>query len=433
MRKRILVRGPALSRSGYGEHTRFLLRALRSREDVFDVFLHNVNWGKTGWLWEQNEEREWFDHIILKTIEYTQHGGQFDISMQVTIPNEWERLAPVNIGVTAGIETTKVSPQWVEKSTLMDRIITISEHSKQTYENTSYQAQNNQTGEVINDFRCTTPIDVVHYPVKDYEPAELDLDFETDFNFLAVAQLSPRKNMPNTIKWFVEEFIDKEVGLILKLSHTNNSISDRLHTTNLLKQLANEYPDRKCKIYLLHGSMTDEEMTALYQHPKVKALVTLAHGEGFGLPIFEAAYNELPVIAPDWSGHLDFLYVPVKDKKTGKEKLKAHFAKVKYTLQPIQKEAVWDGVLQADSMWCYAEQGSYKMRLREVHKDYNRFKSQAKKLNGWIRENFTAEEKYKNTVDCVIETLGISEEDLKEIYDVNNWLSLLEEEVVEHD
>ena len=410
MRKRILVRGPALSRSGYGEHTRFLLRALRSREDIFDVFLHNVNWGKTGWIWEQNEEREWFDQVIMKTIEYSQHGGQFDVSMQVTIPNEWEKLAPINIGVTAGIETTKVSPQWVEKSMLMDRIITISEHSKQTYENTSYQAQNNQTGEVINDFRCTTPIDVVHYPVKDYEPAVLDLDFETDFNFLAVAQLSPRKNMPNTIKWFVEEFIDKEVGLILKLSHTNNSISDRLHTTNLLKQLANEYPDRKCKIYLLHGSMTDEEMTALYQHPKVKALVTLAHGEGFGLPIFEAAYNELPVIAPDWSGHLDFLYVPVKDKKTGKEKLKAHFAKVKYNLQPIQKEAVWDGVLQADSMWCYAEQGSYKMRLREVHKDYNRFKSQAKKLNGWIRENFTAEQQYEEFVDIVLKHTSLPAE-----------------------
>ena len=133
MKKRILVRGPALSRSGYGEHTRFLLRALRSREDIFDVFLHNLNWGKTGWIWEQNEEREWFDQVIMKTIEYSQQGGQYDVSMQVTIPNEWEKLAPINIGVTAGIETTKVSPQWVEKSTLVDRIITISEHSKQTY------------------------------------------------------------------------------------------------------------------------------------------------------------------------------------------------------------------------------------------------------------------------------------------------------------
>jgi len=181
----------------------------------------------------------------------------------------------------------------------------------------------------------------------------------------------------------------------------NNSIADRIHTKFSIEQILREYENRKCTVHLLHGSMTDEEMTALYQHPKVKALVSLAHGEGFGLPIFEAVYNELPVVAPDWSGHIDFLYAPVKDKKTGKEKAKAHFAKVKYSLGPVQSEAVWDGVVQADSMWCYAEQGSYKMRLREVYKDYNRFKSQSKKLNKYVRKNFTAEEQYNKFCDVV--------------------------------
>ena len=142
-------------------------------------------------------------------------------------------------------------------------------------------------------------------------------------------------------------------------------------------------------------------MTSVYQNPKIKSLVTLTHGEGFGLPIFEAVYNELPVIAPDWSGHIDFLYKPVKDKKTGKEKLRPHFAAVKYKIQPIQKEAVWKGVLEEDSMWCYPEQGSYKMRLREVYKDYNRFSSQARKLNKWVRENFTPEQQYEKVMNVV--------------------------------
>ena len=165
MKKRILVRGPALSRSGYGEHTRATLRALRSREDLFDIYLHNVGWGRTGWLWEENEERDWIDRTILKTAHHVQQGGQFEASLQVTIPNEWEKMAPINIGVTAGIETTKVAPQWIEKSMLMNHIITISEHSKQVFESSSYQAQNAQTGEVIQDFRCTTPIEIVHYEV----------------------------------------------------------------------------------------------------------------------------------------------------------------------------------------------------------------------------------------------------------------------------
>jgi glycosyltransferase involved in cell wall biosynthesis len=404
--KKVIVRGPALSRSGYGEHVRAILRALRSREDLFDIYIHNVNWGKTGWLWENNEEREWLDSIIFKTALYVKNNGQFDVSLQVTIPNEWEKLAPINIGVTAGIETTKVAPVWIEKSQIVDHIITISEHSKKTYLDTTYQAQNQQTGEIVNDYRCTVPIDIVHYPVKEFEPAELDIDFETDFNFLTIAQISPRKNIENTIRWFVEEFIDQPVGLVVKASIMNNSIIDRQETKRALEQLLGEYENRKCKVYLLHGSMTDEEMAALYQHPKIKALVSLAHGEGFGLPIFEAVYNELPVIVPDWSGHIDFLYAPVKDKKTKKEKIKAHFAKVKYTIQPIQKEAVWDGVLQADSMWCYAEQGSYKMRLREVYKDYQRFKSQAKKLNKWVRKNFIAEEQHKQVVDIVLKHTG---------------------------
>ena len=333
-------------------------------------------------------------------------------------------MAPVNVGVTAGIETTKVAPQWVEKSMLVDEIITISEHSKNVYENTSYQAQNAQTGEVINDFCCKTPIKIVHYPVRDFEPAAMDLDFETDFNFLTVAQISPRKNIENTIKWFVEEFIDRPVGLVVKANTMNNSIVDRMHTESLIKGLLREYGDRKCKIYLLHGSMSDEEMTALYQHPKIKAYATLSHGEGFGLPIFEAVYNELPVIAPDWSGHVDFLYAPVKDKKTGEKKKKAHFAKVKYNMQPVKPAAVWDGVLQADSMWCCAEQGSYKMRLREVYKDHQRFMSQAKKLNKWVRGNFTAEQQYSKVCDILSELVNASGDG----FDVESWLDSLDVE-----
>ena len=408
--KKIIVRGPALSRSGYGEHTRFLLRSLKRHEDKLDIYLINVNWGKTGWIWEDDEERQWIDNIIEKTALYLNNGGQFDLSAQVTIPNEWERMAPINVGVTAGIESTKVAPQWVEKGKLMDKIVTISEHSKQVYENSSYQATNNQTGEVVNDYRCETPIEIVPYPVRDHEPEELDLQLDYDFNFLTVAQISPRKNIPNTISWFVEEFKDEKVGLIVKANFKCNSYQDRLESKRGLKDLLDRYKDRKCKVYLLHGSMTDGEMSALYKNPKVKALVNLSHGEGFGLPIFEAVYNELPVVAPDWSGHVDFLYAPVKDKKTGNEKNKAHFAKVNYTLQPIQKEAVWDGVLQADSMWCVPEKKSYKTRLREVYKDYNRFRGQAKKLNKRVRKDYE-EEKIYNRFFQVFEEYVSSESD----------------------
>ena len=109
MKKKILVRGPLLTRSGYGEHTRLVLRSLKEYQDRFDIYALAVTWGGTNWLFDDNEERDWFDEILRKTIIYTNEGGQFDISVQVTIPNEWERMAPVNVGVTAGIETNRVA------------------------------------------------------------------------------------------------------------------------------------------------------------------------------------------------------------------------------------------------------------------------------------------------------------------------------------
>ena len=126
MRKKILVRAPVLTRSGYGEHGRLVCRALRSREDIFDIYVLPIPWGQTGWISEDNEEREWLDERIRATTEYGQSGGQFDISVQVTIPNEWQQMAPINVGVTAGIESDMVAPVWLEQANMMDNIITIS-------------------------------------------------------------------------------------------------------------------------------------------------------------------------------------------------------------------------------------------------------------------------------------------------------------------
>ena len=62
---KVLVRGPALTRTGYGEHCRFVLRSLRQIEDL-DIYLIPVNWGQSAWVWEDNEERQWTDDIIKK-------------------------------------------------------------------------------------------------------------------------------------------------------------------------------------------------------------------------------------------------------------------------------------------------------------------------------------------------------------------------------
>lgn len=423
---KVLVRGPALTRTGYGEHCRFILRALKSREDIFDIYLLPVNWGQSAWVWEDSEERSWIDELVKKTVEYQQQQGQYDISVQVTIPNEWQKMAPVNIGVTAGIETTKVAPIWLQKCNEMDKVVTISQHSKQAFLNTVYEGVDRRTGQKAV-LKCNQDVEIVHYPVKTHDNLpELDFDVSTKFNFLTVAQWGPRKNIHSTINWFIEEFIDNpDVGLIVKTFVKGGSILDKNAIEKELKKALSKYENRECKVYLLHGDLTDEEMHSLYKNEKVNALVSLTHGEGFGLPLFEAAYSGLPVLATDWSGHLDFLYKPVVDKK-GKERNKPFFAKVDYDLQPIPQHAVWEGVLEKDSMWAFPQQGSYKMKLREVYKDYGRFKSKANKLQNWIHEEFEENKQYKLFSDIMLEFFGTMFGEQQE------WSDILHQ-VVEYD
>ena len=410
MRKTILVKGPVLSQSGYGEQARFALRALKTREDIFDIYICPISWGKTGWVSLNNEERRWIDERVSKYQTYAQHGGSYDISLQITIPNEWEKLAHTNIGYTAGIETTRVSPLWIQKANEMDHIIVVSNHSRDTYKGAQYRAQHPQTGQIVL-LECDTPFTVVNYPVRSFDTQKLNLNLEHNFNFLAISQWGPRKNFDNLINWFIEENYDQDVGLILKTSIRNNSIMDRIHTEHRLKNILDKHGDRKCNVYLLHGDLTEEEMTSLYKHPKVKCLISTTHGEGFGLPLFEAAHNGLPVITTNWSGQKDFLNIPQKNGK-----LVPHFLTVEYDLENVQKEAIWKSVIQEDSQWAFPREASFKRKMREVRKEYKKHKRRATKLQKYIIETFTEEKQYKLFVNSIIPYDLVEQESVDDLF-----------------
>ena len=419
MKKSILLKGPLLTRSGYGEQARFALRSLKSRQDLFDIYIQPINWGMTSWMIEHNEDRTWIDQTIEKTIGYIQSGGRFDYSLQVTIPLEWENLATFNIGYTAGIETNKVAHTWIEKGNFMDKIIVVSSHSKQTYENTIYDAINQATNEKVT-LKLDTDITAVNYPVKTFSDSEkLNLKLDYDFNFLCVAQMGPRKNIQNTIKWFTEEFYNEEVGLIVKSNIAKNCLMDRLRLKADLQRMMQPYRDRKCKFYLIHGDMTDSEIHSLYRHPKVNAFLALPHGEGFGLPIFEAAYSGIPVVATGWSGQLDFLV-----DESGMEQ----FYNVAFDMQPVQDNVVWENVIIKESMWAFPREESAKQKMRLCYNQHAEdYKGQkvvdAVNYAEVLKERFNEDKMYASFIDA----MEIDEEE----FNVESWIDSLDIEEIE--
>ena len=188
MSRTVLLKGPVLSRSGYGEQARFALRSLLSRPDLFEVYIINIPWGKTGQISSTDEESTFIHENLIKTQEPFFSTIDVKRSLQITVPNEFEKIAPVNIGYTAGIETTKVSPEWIAKSNeTVDKIIVVSKHSKKVFEQTKYDVKD-QNGNELKDWGLQVPVEVVNYPVRLADAEEVNINFKTSNNFLTVAQ-----------------------------------------------------------------------------------------------------------------------------------------------------------------------------------------------------------------------------------------------------
>jgi ADP-heptose:LPS heptosyltransferase/glycosyltransferase involved in cell wall biosynthesis len=402
-----LLKAPLLTQSGYGVHSRQIFDGLFGDQE-FELFVEPIRWGHTPFLTEDTEQKKNILRCVEKRlIEKHKGDNKFDLFIHVTVPNEFEKLGAVNIGVSAMVETDRISPQWVQKCNEMDLVIVPSQHSKNVLDKTTIDWTNQKTGE-RGSFKfekasvvCSEGVDTSVFKKfgKDdvpYTPKINKLDFQPEFNFLHIGQWGKggygedRKNIALLVKYFIESFKGRQdVGLVLKVNMARNSVIDHEHVLNRLREIKSNFDEKEVPpIYLIHGNLSDNEVAALYNHPKIKAFISLTHGEGFGLPLLEAAACELPIIATNWSGHLDFLN-------------KGKFSAVKYEMKDVPKVVIWDPIVIQGSRWAEVSEEDAKHRMKKMVSSYSTPKGWAKDLAKTIKEEFDTEVTNQNFVDVV--------------------------------
>lgn len=384
MKPVLLFRGPVKTRSGYGSHSRDLLQSLFEM-NLFDIKIDSCPWGNTPStaLNEGNEFHKWINNNIVTHID-----SNPDIYVQVTVPNEFQRVGRFNIGITAGIETTVAPKEWIDGCNKMDLVVTTSKFSRDVLLSTVYNENDKTTGKLVSQHRITKPIEVL------FEGADtsiynnkfngLNFDIKEDFAYLFVGHWlkgdlgQDRKDVGMLIKCFCESFKDEEdkPALVLKTSSATFSVKER---ENFRKKIENHVSGYKNppSIYLLFGELTDKEMNELYNHPKVKSMVSITKGEGFGRPLLEFTMTGKPVIASNWSGHKDFLPM---DKSV----------MIGGTLTDVHDSAV-DSFIIKGSKWFTANYNELIQVLKLVKKDYNNFLNRSEKLREENVNNFSLE------------------------------------------
>jgi len=382
MKPVVLVTAPVGTRSGYGSHSRDIVRSLIAM-DRFDIKIWPVRWGATPQD-ALNEEDPNDKVIIERMLNNPNMDRQPDIHFHIVVPNEFQAMGKYNIGITAGLETTVCPPEWIEGLNRMNLNIVPANFIKESLSKTQFDKHDQDTKQKIGTIECKTPIEVlfegtdtnIYKSTKEFSKELVDelKGIKEDFCFLFVGHWlqgglgHDRKDLGMLIKTFLETFKNqkKQPALILKTSGATSCILDREDILSKLNEIKSTVNGKLPNIYILHGDLTDDEMNGLYNHPKVKAHVSFTHGEGFGRPLLEASLSAKPVLAPNWSGHVDFLS---KDAIL-----------LPGSLNDVKKQSFPKNMYVKGAQWFTVNYNYGSKILKDVFNNYSKYTVKAKKL-----------------------------------------------------
>lgn len=395
MKPTLLFRGPIKTRSGYGSHSRDLLEALYNM-DLFNINIDSCMWGGTPMtaLEPDNLFHKWIESNIVSKFD-----GLPDFYVQVTVPNEFQRFGKFNIGITAGIETTVAPKDWVDGCNKMDLIITTSTFSKEVLQSTVYNEVEKNTNKLIKQYKIEKPIEVLFEGAdtsiyNDKINDDFKLDIKEDFAYLFVGHWlkgdmgQDRKDVGMLIKCFTESFKDVKdrPALVLKTSASSFSPMERDKFIKRIKDIVGDVKNPP-SIYLLFGDLSNDEMNSLYNHPKIKSMVSITKGEGFGRPLLEFTMTGKPVIASNWSGQKDFLTIENSILVGGQ-------------LQEVHESSI-DSFIIKGSKWFTANYNEVSQIFNMVYNDYDSYLVKSQKLKEENKNKFSLEkmkDKFKDII-----------------------------------
>ena len=376
--------------SGYGARSRDVIKAI-IETDKYDVKLLSQRWGSTPWGFCKDNP-EW-GFLLSHNLPNNQLPKQPEVWMQITIPSEFQPVGKYNIGVTAGIETTICAPDWIEGLNRMDLNLVSSNHSKKVFEESKFERRNQQTNQVEGMIQLQKPIEVlfeganldVYNVINQNQIKNIELDsIKENFAYLFVGHWvqgdlgEDRKNVGLLIKAFYEIFKNKKTkpALILKTSMVGSSYMDREEILKRIKMIRKTVNSKDLpNIYLLHGEFSDSEMNELYNHSKVKAMINLTRGEGFGRPLLEFSLVKKPMITTNWSGHTDFLKPEFTNMLPGQ-------------MTNVHPSAANQWLLQ-ESQWLSVDQGQVGHYMKDVFENYKNYTENAKRQAYYSKTEFS--------------------------------------------
>ena len=399
MKPLFIISCPFDTYSGYGARSRDLVKAI-IETDKYEVMLLSQRWGNTPFgFCDDNPEWGFLKNYALSTPQLPK---QPEIWMQITVPNEFQPIGKFNIGATAGIESTICPPDWIDGVNRMDLTLVSSNHTKKVFEESKFEIKNKETNITERKVELVKPVEVLFegadlniYKVLD-TPCSLDIQIKEKFAYLFVGHWmqgdvgEDRKNVGLLIKAFYETFKNKmnKPALILKTSQVSSSYHDREEILKKIKQIKKSVNSKNLpNIYLLHGDFSDEEMNEIYNHSKIKAMISLTKGEGYGRPLLEFTLSKKPLITTGWSGQLDFLD-PKLTNLIGGQLTNVHPSTQNQFLLP-------------ESQWFSPDHGQIGFYLKDVFENYKNYTEKAKR-QAFKSKNEFSYDKMKEKVDDIL-------------------------------